>query len=184
MMRYFELKDKVNEISELMYNSGYENGRSDALKWNKNFAEYTGDCKIQYHRGINDAWELVRKVFHMLPNERESCFGCLDLNTSKGIGIITHNTYDEVVSKITAYEELKDSIKVGSEVIYYGEPYIITKRSNDGSGDTLWLLNATGGSLLRVSPDSVKPTGRYFEQVVEMLEALNESVEESDTDSN
>ena len=61
-----------------------------------------------YEQGLQDAWELARKIDNMLLDEYDKCFGL-------GLQYITNFTYQEALAKIEAYE-MSQQIQVGDVV--------------------------------------------------------------------
>lgn len=79
---------------ELAYNSGYEQGCIDR-------DEIYAEDKEDYNKGLNDAWECVRKINSMPMDECEKIFGeyrCLAT-------ILQNFTASEAIAKIEEYEE-------------------------------------------------------------------------------
>lgn len=149
--------------------------------------EHFGDLQDEaYQRGLDDAWEAARKIFGYeidggIPlNEIGKVFGYAEDAIFCTADIIRHNTAQEAIEKLKAYEEKQkadDEIKVGDEVISLrknGEviedmpPWIVTyetKYSYQG-------LDACG--LLHNNPkDRARKTGRHFD-IQKILEEMKE----------
>ena len=80
-----------------------------------------------YEDGLNDAWELARKVNAMSEDEFDKCFN-FDWQCT------TDFTYQEILAMVEAYEESK-AIKVGDVVYADDEPDsfgVVTWKHNNG----------------------------------------------------
>lgn len=149
-----ELEQKIHEFTEQIYGAGYVDGYNDA------------SCANDYQRGLNDAWECIRKL-EDIPNQ-----AVMDIFHFGSIYKIARNyTATEIIAKIKEYEEKQkqayDEIKVGDEVqsnYENGDKYIVTALECPHYHSCYACL---GGK--RVLKTEVHKTGRYFPQIAEVL---------------
>ena len=82
-----------------------------------------------YQRGLDDAWEAARKISVIELNgglsgkDMMKIYGTMDVHK-----IYDDNTASEAIAKLKAYEEkAEDEIKVGDEVNWLGDCFIVTR---------------------------------------------------------
>ena len=99
--------DKLQKYEEeVIATKFYEKGRQEALEEVQNCESYG------YEKGLNDAWELVKKICGMT---RQDLYEIFKIEDAYLADILDDNTYQEAIAKIEAYEESK-AIKVGNVV--------------------------------------------------------------------
>lgn len=156
-MRDFEdIRDKImgsiaNSVSSA-YNKGYDAGYEDGTK------EKPSLIYEQYEQGLNDGWECVKK-FHMISNEKlEQMFGCTVWD------IYHHKSAKEVMA---VFEEYDKEFKVGDEIDYYGEKYVIygvrTNSVRCVSGNGEWY---------EIAKNACEKTGRSFPEIADVMKRL------------
>lgn len=98
---YTEIIERMkSDIEETAYNDGYAKGLKDG--------QHKSDTE-EYHVGMKDAWDIVRKIFDMTDYQRYAIFG-----GENSRYIMMNLPIGQVVEKLKTYEE----IKAGDEVIY------------------------------------------------------------------
>ncbi len=144
--------------------------------WNKEY-KATNEEDGLYNQGLNDGWELARKV--VINNVEKDDFNTIDI-FGKGI-YKTFKTVPvgEVQAKIQEYEEeQKNKLEVGDEVIVYiydatdkevEEICIVTAIDEDLN--FVNILDKKGNTGC-TSKDLLKKTGRHFPQIAEVLEQM------------
>lgn len=127
-----------------------------------------------YEDGLNDAWEVARKIVCLASDggysvsELMKIFGSDNIASDK---ILKHNTAAEVIAKIEEYENSR--IEIGDEVTDDKEwKGIVTWISPDGEYVVMILED---GTALRWKKKEFKKTGRRFSQIEEVLKQLKES---------
>ena len=99
--------DKLQKYDEeVIATKFYEKGRQEALEEVQNCESYG------YEKGLNDAWELVKKICGMT---RQDLYEIFKIEDAYLADILDDNTYQEAIAKIEAYDENK-AIKVGDVV--------------------------------------------------------------------
>jgi len=122
-------RDDVQKQVEEAYQRGLEEGK-------KAFDLLESERNSEYQRGLNAAWEAARKIFGYeidggIPIDKIGrVFGYSEDATFCTADIIRHNTASEAIEKLKAYEEKQkadDEIKVGDEVDWSGDKFIVTR---------------------------------------------------------
>ena len=155
--------DRQKAVDEA-YQKGYEAGQHEATT-------------LEYQQGLDDAWEAAKKISLMSPDEIEKVFP----------GAAKYNRYNlgysgvEAIEKLKAYEEQQKAdseIKVGDEVMS-------NNAISDHTGVVLALsLGETSakvlendGSMAWVAVNVLIKTGRHFNFLASLLEAMKEGAE-------
>ena len=109
-----------------------------------------------YEEGLNDAWELVKKIYKMSESERYEMF---NIPVAFTYDILFEVTPQEALAKIEEYE--KNNIKAGDEVRTFDNTYkgVVTVTRQIGDFYVLWD-NGTSGTY---TPKEVKKTGRTID---------------------
>ena len=129
-----------------------------------------------YQRGLNDAWEVVKKISRMDTETAERITGYSSL-----YNIMNNITPEEAVAKVRAYEQHEQEIRIGDEVIAIDkdsvggmyEPFIVYKISKTfvyGVG------KERGSHILEIT--DVKKTGRHYDIKKMLLDAIRKDGEE------
>ena len=88
---------------------------------------YTEGHGKGYTEGLNDAWELARKIHAMEYGDFTKAF---DVSGYDGrevkVGVINELTPQEALAKLKAYEE-QSKIEVGDILLIYGEEAVVTR---------------------------------------------------------
>lgn len=123
--------------------------------------EQAQEClNAQYNRGLNDAWELSKKI---ILNKN---FGGLEPETVKKIfdaslyfEIFTKFTAQEAFAKIEEYEKAQNEINVGDVVYADDEPesYGVVTRFQEVKAYVLWYDGSCGEER---KPEELHKTGR------------------------
>lgn len=126
-----------------------------------------------YNRGLNDAWELAKKI--VLPDhlggytvdELKDIFG-------KNTFAPLMNTFtpQEALAKVKAYEEEQDEIKVGDVIKlrnWYTES-IVTRVD----GDIIYQLFTDGSCGIYTNKEDLEKTGRHFDSIDEFMRSADD----------
>lgn len=150
-----------------MYNHGY----SDGLDVMKN----TDGAEV-YAKGQHDAWDAARRILcPKSTDEWEKMCKALNIVPEKAFWVILEKEPQEVIRMLDDYEG-EQKIKIGDEVKLYHnspdmEPLVVTALITDE--DLLCLT--VRGKYTSVRSDHVVKTGRHFNHVAELLEAMKEN---------
>ena len=166
-MRDFDsIKDrKMKDIEEhirRVYNKGYDDGLKD-----KPSAIYE-----KYKQGLNDAWDFARKICDIQNAQKiKEIFGA-DANY-----VLWNVSASEAIAKIKAWEEKKHEIKVGDEILCSGtdDKAVVTKVIHGLEGDLYRCVHSDGD--LSTETSESKPTGRFFPEIAELFEKMQEGEE-------
>lgn len=137
--------DYVNEYFGAFQDEAYEEGRKagieEAIKWSK------GNEEDAYEAGLNDAWNLAKKLYSPLSQgvlsaeEIRSAFGCEYLE------VIHKYSAKEALDKLKAYEKAQRTFHVGDVIEdNFGIVGIITK-----VGSNLLTVLTSDGAFLNVT---------------------------------
>ena len=155
-------KDDIKAQLDKAYKNGYEDGKKTSYNC-------AGNIEAEYARGLNDAWECVKKIFRMNISERDAIFAEFGKSTRS---VIMDMSASEVMSKIKEYEEQQkqDAIQVGDEVMTKlgTKGIVITDIPSEDGDISVWLPTCTHVQMYPVK--GLVKTGRHFDQIAEVLE--------------
>lgn len=144
------------------YRYGYEQGYEDGKKIS---CDYKDNMKSEYNRGLNDAWECIKKIFQMDDDTTEELFGCVLVHT-----ITKKYCVSDVLQIIKEYEAKKKQdteIKVGDEVFYMDENdlRVVVRISNQ-----MDVVQITKDGKCAINDvEELHRTGRTFPQIAEVF---------------
>ena len=126
-------------------------------------------------QGTDDAWNTITKIAKMPSGGREKVFGDTWLSN-----ILNKYSISEIINILDGYEPEQDEIKVGDEVYANTpsgktQPFIIIKIYDVDDGKYYTGINADGNHV-QGGLNYIK-TGRHFQQVEELLEAMKGGAE-------
>lgn len=159
--------DYVNEHFGDLQDEAYQRGHKEGYA--KGFGEGTLTVGGDYQRGLNDAWECMKKIaFLEKPRDMRDFFG----HTTFG-GILTGYTANEAIEKLKAYEEKRkaaDEIKVGDEVIYNNQKFIVFAPETEEQYASLFDVNGRHASA---SQRECQKTGKHvdIDRILEEMKA-------------
>ena len=123
-----------------------------------------------YTDGLNDAWELMKKIIEMYSEDTEGAFGIFftpinEASKNLLLCLMKEFTPQEALAKLKAYEK---EIKVGDVVedIHTGKLYVVTMLS----GNICYVL-FSDGSAGTVSRNELKKTNKHID-ITSVLEQL------------
>ena len=134
--------------------------------YDKGYADAKGGYENGFENGMIVAWDAATKIGNMSYGEEEKVFG------SGGLAFIEKHTAAEAIEKLKTYELKHEGIKVGEEV----------KDDKDDTGvcteisypaNSMHIMYADG-TATDISLTGVTKTGRYFPEIVTVLEKLKE----------
>lgn len=151
-----QIMNSIENRVRQAYNSGYETGFHDG-----EIAGYdkTDIWQDGFHKGLEEAWECAKKIYHMSAEKVIAIFG----SCSNWVDF----TAEEAIEKIRAYEsksnEPDKEIKVGDEIVYEtGVKSVVSKITID----FYYCLDGVG-----YPKERCEKTGRHFPQIEEVLKA-------------
>lgn len=152
------LVESIQEYGMKMYKVGHENGTK--------LSESKSDPMIKraYNKGLNDAWEAVRKIMNMPQKDFYELF-----NSERPYYVITLKSASEVIEKLKQYDEQHGtvSVEVGDEVLDGVASLVVTSINEDG---TVNGFDECGCTYSSVKVRGV--TGRHFDIVSETLKQM------------
>lgn len=169
-------------IRHTIYDIGYDDGyETNASEWESALQKAEEEAENAYKKGLNDAWECVRKIsreepFGLTTEELEQIFNTCSIAT-----VIERNTASEAITRIKEYEDSQNheyidgkdeenqSIEIGDIVNIGADRCIVTFIYNDGKWDGM----TSSGSVCRYQYISdAKKTGERFDAFPLLLKNL------------
>ena len=150
------------------YDFGYEDGKADTPFIDTEEAE-----EKAYNRGLNDAWEVARKLVHpRLGGYTEEQKHRIFVQYISSDSILQNFSASEAITKIQESEDKQKQdteIKVGDEIRLHDAIEVVTSvmstglQTIDASGNTsTWYYNT-------YPLETWEKTGRHFPQIAEVL---------------
>lgn len=160
------------------YDRGYKQGYKDGAVTKVEIA------KMEYERGLNDAWEAARKI--MLCKSKGGLgyevvlkiFQQANITGTEHFDILYKCSASEAVAKIKEYEEKQEEqakeeeFKVGDEVNTNTGRFIVLG-IDAGGWYHLWCLN-NGLTYDMICSKNLTKTGRSFPQLAELFKQMKE----------
>ena len=124
--------------------------------------------KEEYQQGINDAWDVARKIIRMPEGDLLNLFDVYSSVCTSAQAILKYEA-SEAIAKIKEYEDSKLEIMVGDEVKTEDgmKMVIATIINKDFAGlgeDGLFMLGELDGTITR--------TGRHFPEIATVLKKM------------
>lgn len=150
--------------------AGYDDGYNDGYN-----AAQTGE----YQRGLEDAWEAAKKLSIMTPEEAEKVFPGAEKYNRFNLGY----SGVEAIKKLQDYmqkEKADQEIRVGDEVSFHyddrPDTVMVVTDIYDQAGDLhICGMDARGMQYAGKLAKCWEKTGRHFDQVSKLLEAMKEN---------
>ena len=114
-----------------------------------------------YNKGLNDAWELVEKLWY----ESDKILGYVNLNQ-----VLKDYTPQEALAKLKAYEDSK--IEVGDVITIDEDRVIVTKVIKGEPCTTIYGIEDNGCSIC-YSDRQFKKTGKHID-IKSILDSIGE----------
>ena len=165
MKEFQRFENVIQRIIENVYNQGYEDGQKE-----KPQAIY--EMKVEeYNKGLNEAWEAVKKIALMDTETSENITGYFGL-----FRIMNNLTASEVITKIKEYEDKQKQdaeIKVGYEV-YNLDPE--NKRIVTAIDGNKVIQLCSNGKYTVDNIDTLHWTGREDLRIKKVLEKITNEI--------
>ena len=119
----------------------------------------------------DEVWSLAREIAYEMSLQECIDTGMLhddDIYDSAS-GVLEKLTYQEAKAKYKAWKDRKDEIRVGDEVIYHGNKYVVVYVGADEAYhivDRNWIRTVVQGDY------QIFKTGRHFPEVAELLKKM------------
>lgn len=146
--------EKLSDTGETAYNDGYAKGLKDG--------QHKSDTE-EYHVGMKDAWDIVRKIFDMNDYQRYAIFG-----SENSRYIMMNLPIGEVVEKLKTYEE----IKTGDEVIY-NNTIICVVLAPETDNRYASIIDGCGKHYF-ADHRELKKTGKHYDHIEQLLAEMKE----------
>ena len=147
----------MEQIRKEAYKDGYDAG-------------FGRKIDASYQEGLSDAWEAARKIIHMPEADLLNLFPECYAAVCTSVQVFLKYDASECIEKIRAYEQGKEEIKVGDEVISPDGKGVVTEIS-----DRIVRIMYSSGSGYIIKPEELTKTGRHFSEIAEVLQKMKES---------
>ena len=173
-----DLIKEMITILEEAYDYGYDQGYADAKsEKGQNIIDLAHkEIDRAYQRGLNEAWEVAKKITEIPITKRAFVFDLSPETDSSFFSLLKMLSVQEAIAKIKAYEKQQKQdaeIKVGDEVVlncnasYENEKAIILACDESSYPYNVLMSN---GDTEWVKEDAIeRKTGRHFDQIAEVL---------------
>lgn len=150
------------------------------LKALDRYSETDGKEKEAYTKGLNDAWELAKKLESDISvGDLADIFGKEVYDPYEGTlsDIIESYTATEALEKVNAYEKEKSKIRVGDEVVLKEDhlKMIVTFVENYDDGKVHGICVNPGkhpvdvGGTISSSVENWQKTGKHYDEIEKLL---------------
>lgn len=128
-----------------------------------------------YEDGLNDAWELVKKIYEMSSTDLSVIF---DIEQPFGIPVYVCDVFDkysikETMDMLNKYEESKNKIHVGDIVMYEDVKRGAVVSIPRGITDCGYVIWEDGEATYLYSFSNCKKTGKHID-ISEFLKSIKE----------
>lgn len=132
---------------------------------NRDIEDCRSTLERYYEKGLNDAWELARKISHY------TSYGLLDrFEVVEVMCVFDEYTYQEALAKLEAYEKEQNEIKVGDVVerINFTELFVVS-----GFNEEIYTLINANGKCVCANVNQIKKTDKHID-IQSVLEQIKE----------
>ena len=156
------INEHYGDLQDTAYQRGLEEGK-------KAFDLLESERNSEYQHGLNDAWEVARKIIRMPEGKLLNIFTECYSAVCTALQVLLKYDASEAIEKLKAYEEKQKTdncIEIGDEVEWNGDKYIVTYRNIDinmGVIQDYDLLGDDGSVVDHVKKCSFTKTGRHFD---------------------
>lgn len=124
-------------------------------------------ARMNYSKGAEDVWEFVRTVTDMTEAQRMQCFGSATCDLDE------YYTYQEAKAKYEAWKKKEEDIRVGDEVVYHGNKYVV---GYVGADEVYHIVDQNWIRVVVQGDYQIFKTGRHFNEVEELLKKMKEKL--------
>ena len=114
----------------------------------------------------DEVWEFVKEIECLTRDEAEDCF---DVEYD-GIPFVANMfSYQEAKAKFEAWLKQRDEIRVGDEVVYRGNKYVV---GYVGADEVYHIVDRNWIRVVVQGDYQIFKTGRHFPEVAELLQKM------------
>ena len=158
----------LEQIRKEAYDNGYHDGCNACYETAKDLMEKKKD--EAYKRGLADAWEAARKIHRMPEGDILDLFPDCYASVCTAAQAILKYDASEAITKIKEYEDGKQEIKVGDEVVTdAGNRASVLYENPDG---TQVFVFKSDGTAAWWTKSALHRTGRNFLEIAAVLEKM------------
>ena len=161
------------------YDRGYKQGFKDGedIEQKNGAVTKVEVAKMEYERGLNDAWETARKIVSVGSTDKKmnEIFGD-DYYYMSSSAFFNKYSANEVMTKIKEYEKKQEEqvkeeeFKVGDEVIWDAQRFVVLG-INEAKWYYLWCLD-NGLTYICVCSKDLTKTGKSFPKLAELFKQM------------
>ena len=111
----------------------------------------------------NEVWDFATSCIDMDGNDFYICF------ENDSVYYLTEYTYSEAKSKYDAWRKQKDGIRVGDEVVYHGNKYVV---GYVGADEVYHIVDRNWIRVVVQGDYQIFKTGRHFDEVEDLLKKM------------
>lgn len=156
----------MEQVREDAFKNGYDAACKDI--------DIKSKTNAAYRKGLEDAWEAARKIgSNSMCSLEEMGFDfsqCAVDDYNPSWFVVKNYSASEAIEKIRQYEQEKEEIKVGDEVITASGKAVVM-----GVGPVHFEYVYADGSHGYDEVKNVKKTGRHFPEIAEVLQKMKEA---------
>lgn len=160
----------MEKIREEAHENGYKTAKVQCnIQAEKDLREVG---ERHYQKGLSDAWEAARKIAISEESGGLTCREMQRIFCTDETDEIFDMSASEAIERIHQYEQEKEEIKVGDEVIFDGGKYVVLVVDEDGIPEK--LLESDGYTLTLTTDTRPQKTGRHFPEIAAVLRKMKE----------
>jgi RNA-binding protein YlmH len=146
-----EIVKEIDEATRLMAEARVKT--NEALCHARNVVMNSKGNEEAYNKGLEDAWELARKIYEMKSKEFDKVFRDVHY-----VDVFYHFTPQEALAKLEAYEKGQNEIKVGDVVEQNEQKFVIIFVNNE-------FVNGIdeNGRFSHISIENCEKTGKHID---------------------
>ena len=160
----------LEKVRKEAYEEGYKTAKIQCgIQAEKDMREVG---KRHYQRGLSDAWKAVRKIIKMPEGDLLNIFTECYSAVCTALQVILKYDASEAIEKIQQYEQEKEEIKVGNEVVFGNDEEIKAVVIDEADEAGVWFLLSENGCVERMDSNLFHRTGRHFPEIDIILEKM------------
>lgn len=163
------IEPDLEQIKKEAYEQGQKDLRESCVPQDEE--AYGFGYNEGFQRGLDITWDAARKIENLSEAEKFEIFGEYDM-----FHIMRRYTATEAIKKLKAYEQEKEEIQVGDEIIYCGLRCVVMKLDEKGNIERYFMHDGTTfHNKTGFQNSDVKKTGRTFPEIAEVLRKMGEN---------
>ena len=115
----------------------------------------------------DEVWEMARLISYdggLKLTDLYECYKCSSIQE-----VMKNHSYQEAKEKYEAWRKQKDEIRVGDEVVYHGNKYVV---GYVGADEVYHIVDRNWIRVVVQGDYQIFKTGRHFDEVEELLKKM------------